>query len=226
VGVAQYPDDADELIRHAAGLVLNPNPLVMLDFIRDKLLGDSDKVAELALQWSGNTVIQETRTTFQTTRDVVGSYWQGSAYTQFNSYAGNLISNLDTNQTVMSNFAKTLGDCAQKVMETYGKALTLIVQTADDLFYVGALAGTLLLPGVNVITGSALLLKVFDKLNDFVKNVGNLVVETMNAIASYRSSAISFVSNATNFKVPEPLGPGTGSGIGNANQWHVAPYNK
>jgi len=48
----------------------------------------------------------------------------------------------------------------------------------------------------------------------------------MNTIASYPSDAVTFVSNATNFRVPEPLGPGTAAGLGSANQWHVAPYNK
>jgi hypothetical protein len=226
VNVPQYPDPADEIIRHAAGLVNQGNPLIVLDLIRDKLLGDADKVAELGRQWAANTVMQDTRTDLQTTRDVLGSYWQGPAYAQFDKYAANLVGNLDTNQTVIGNFGATLGKCGETVMSAYSNAVKLIAQTAADLLNIGALAGTLLVPGLDLITGPALLLKVIDKLSDFVKGFANLIAESMNQIASYHSSGISFAFNANNFRVPEPLGPGTAAGLGNANQWHVTPYNK
>jgi uncharacterized protein YukE len=226
VNVPHYPDQADEVIRNLATLVGNGSALALLDLIRDKLLGDSDKVDELAKQWAGNTVMQDTRRNLQATTDVLGSYWQGPAYQQFDKYAGNLLANLDANQSVMTSFAAVLTKCAEKVMSTYSDAVKLIWQAANDLLILGAMSGLVFVPYVDLITGPVLIVKALDKLDEFVKSVGDLVANAMNTIASYRSEAVTFVSNATNFRVPEPLGAGTGAGLGNANEWHVAPYNK
>jgi len=226
VNVPQYPDPSDEIIRHVAGLVGQRNPLVLLDLIRDKLLGDADKVAELGRQWAACRALPETRTALQTTRDVLGSYWQGPAYTQFGRYTDNLVGDLDANQSLMNGFATTLGDCAKTVMGSYSDAVNLIGQTAADLLSLGVEAGLLLVPGVDLIAGPDVLLKVIDKLDEFVKNVVALFAKGLDDIATYMASGISFTVNANNFRVPEPLGPGTAAGLGNANQWHVAPYDR
>ncbi|QUQ65291.1 WXG100 family type VII secretion target [Kutzneria sp. CA-103260] len=224
VASAPYPNDADQIIRMASELVFYTDPLHLLDLIRDRLFGDADKVVEMAHRWAENTVIPQTKVGLQTTKDVLGSYWQGPAYTQFNAYVGNVIGNLDANQAVMTNIATTLGNCAQVVQSTYASAIKLIGQCAGDLLNLGVLGASLFVPGVDLITGPALLLKAMDKLDDFVKNVATLLADAGNQIASYRSSGISFAANANAFKVPEPIGDSnSGAVIGSANDWHVIP---
>ncbi|GAA0651346.1 hypothetical protein GCM10010174_88870 [Kutzneria viridogrisea] len=219
-----YPQDADNVIRPIARLAFKTEVISLLDLIRDQLFGDADKVAAMAHQWAQNTAISDTRTELQTVKDVLGSYWQGAAYTQFNSYTTNIITTLDANQTVMANFATTLGNCAQVVQATYASAIKFIGQCAGALINLGGLTASLFIPGVDLITTPVLVVKAMDKLEDFVKNVTTLIADAYNQIGTYRSSGISFAANATAFKVPEAIaGSATGSVIGNARDWHVTP---
>jgi hypothetical protein len=117
--------------------------------------------------------------------------------------------------------ATTLGTCVQTVHNTYATAIKFIAQCAGDLINLGIYGVLAAIPVVDFVTGPMFVMKVIDKLTDFVKNVGGLIGDATTQIGSYKSSAISFATNANNFKQPEQLP----DQVGNPGSWRVVPNN-
>lgn len=109
------------------------------------------------------------------------------------------------------------------VFSTYASAITLIGNTVANLANLGAwtaiAVATAEVPGLDLITATALADKIMDTLTAFIKDVTALVSGAVTQIGQYKSQGISFANQATQFQHPELL-PGA---VGHTGEWQVNP---
>jgi hypothetical protein len=218
-----YPVDSDKKIRYAAGLVEYEAVSQMLDKIKNDLLGNAVRAEGLAREWANDARMIDAKGHLNSMKYTVSRCWQGPAFNAFNQYTIDAVGIMDKNAGGMDKIATTLGSVVQIVYDTYAKALTCIGNCAAALANLGLAVGiafaTAEVPVVNVLTSAAVLNKISDTLAAFMKEVTALIAAAITQMGQYKAQGISFVSQGTQFQIPEAVPDGTDQ----ASQWRVNP---
>jgi hypothetical protein len=217
-----YPYDSDEAIRKAADRVGFEAAKVTLDKVKT-WCGDAASVARIGGYWGDDTTMNDCKLALNGMRDDLSAYWKGPAYNAFSTYTINAVGVMDKDLATMGTMATTIGTSVTTVFSTYSTAITFVGNTAASLGSAGLWgvigAATSWIPGVNVVTASAVLAKIIDVLKDFVKDVTKLIADGVTQMGQYKAQGLSYVNQATQFQHPEPL-PGATKQLGG---WQVNP---
>lgn len=218
-----YPEQADQQIRVYANAVppyisnAGKQAIRMLDLIKNETFGNADKVELLANEWAQCNVMSDSAREFQDATNNLVGYWEGPASQQYIQYSGSATATMNANQAAMHGVATTLANCVKTVYDTYSLALQYIGNCAGDIVGLGGYGVLAAIPGVDIVSIPALIIKVVDTLSNFVKNVTSLVSGAVSQIGSYQSGDTSFLASGNSFRAPnEP-----GGELGHTNSWVV-----
>lgn len=226
--VPPYPMQADQQIRKYTNVVAPyigpdtaPKVIAQLDQIKNDLLGNIGDVSRIASELSRCAVMADSGNEIQSATNSLVGYWQGPASQQYTQYAGSLVSTMNSNQNVLTDIGKTLGDCLKTVYDTYAEAIRFIGNCAGDLAGLGgqgivAALGQLI-PGLDVLELSDFINKIIDILSDFVKNTADLLAQKYSLVGSYATSITSFLGSDKGFLVPSA----PGEELGHTSSWVV-----
>lgn len=221
--VATYPAQQDHEVRQAAIRVDYPAVIDTLNDIRNELLGDYVRVAELANHWGQSGVMRLPREDIANAKINVAQYWAGSAHRGFDGWSGDIVGMLDRNELTMGNISIVLGEMGEEVVKTYADAIEFIGKCAGNLVGLGGYAalasGTSWIPGVNVLTTEALVTKIIDALSTFVIDVSGLIADSTERVGAYKTDGDALVVRANQFKAPV----GLPREVGHPRSWNVVP---
>ncbi|QUH00449.1 hypothetical protein HUO13_06100 [Saccharopolyspora erythraea] len=71
--------------------------LRVLEIINKQLFGDAEKARLLADEWAERSTMENSRVAVQDAKNNLAGLWEGPAFAQFDRYASNMVSILDTN---------------------------------------------------------------------------------------------------------------------------------
>jgi len=221
-----YPEESDEMIRQVAHLVFDNAAVKALDTIRNELLGNIERAAQVADAWARNETMNNAKLEVNAMRDDLASYWKGPAYNAFSLYAGNVVGVIDKDLALMGTMSTTMGTAVTTVYNTYSSAIALIGKCAISLgsFQIWGMIGaaSALIPGVDVITTGALIYKIVDVLEDFAKAANDLISSAVTQIGQYKAQGLAFTNLAAQFQQPEKLPEATN----HLGEWQVNPLTQ
>jgi hypothetical protein len=221
-----YPDKADALIRGVAHQVEFrdiANLVKVLDEVKNQLLGNAERVEQLAHQWVRDTTMNDGKQELGDMKGKLASYWSGPACDAFTSYTDGVSSNLDMNGPQIAKMGETLAAAVETVFNTYASAIEFIGTCAADLVKLGVntgiFAATVEVPGLDILTGAEWIQTVVDTMAAMIQNVTSLIARATEQIGQYKSQAVGFAAAANQFQVPQsPPESATHVGL-----WHVKP---
>lgn len=221
--VPPYPVGSDKKIRSAAALVEYDAVSKMLTLIKTELLGNEVRAEGLAREWANDARMIDAKGDLNSMKYSLSRCWRGPAFNAFNQYTIDAVGIMDRNAGGMDTIATTLAGLMKIVYDTYATALTCIGNCAAALgnlgLSIGIAAATAPVPGLNVLVSAEVLNKISDTLAAFMKEVTALISAGVTQMGQYKAQGISFVSQATQFQMPEAVPNGTNK----ASQWQVNP---
>jgi hypothetical protein len=223
--VLPYPEGSDKKIRTAAALVEYEAVSKMLTLIKNELLGNEVRAEGLAREWANDARMVDAKGDLNSMKYSLSRCWRGPAFNAFNLYTIDAVGIMDKNAGAMDKIATTLASLMEIVYDTYAKALTCIGNCAAAIsnlgLSMGIAAATAPVPGLNVLVSAGVLNKISDTLATFMQEMTALIAAAISQMGQYKAQGISFVSQATQFQVPEAVPNGTNQ----ASQWQVNPNN-
>src|SRR5262245_40580460 len=210
----EWPEHAANVIKEVAGIVGHNDAVKAVVKVQDEIYGDIPRIVTLARHWGDKKSSSDTKalkmadlaTHLSLQSGNLGNYWTGNAYTAYKSYATSIVGILGTDGKVMDQFATSLGICADIVFNTYSKALSTIANVGAGLLgmnVTNVLFGlTWEIPGVDLVTGGVAVAKIIDTLEDFVKQIGDLIAAAIKLCGEAAKAGIDFSTSAGQFTAP------------------------
>lgn len=222
---APYPEEADREIRKAAEIFIRLTPfgsvgveaLRILEVINKQLFGDAEKAKLLAEQWAERSTMKDSREAVQDAKNNLAGLWEGPAFAQFDRYASNMVSILDTNHGVMKEMGTLLAGFVRIVFNTYASALTFMGQCAGEVVGIGASAALLRVPGANIVAVADIIMRVVDALSSFVSNVTSLIADNVRSLGEHQATEVSLQALLSKFQSPAT----PGGEVGHTSSWVV-----
>lgn len=223
----EYPQVTDAKIREFANLpfIGRPDILHLLDDVRDKLLGNPDRIQEMAFRFAHSKAVREARDDIGQAVQSLAGTWSGRAADQFATYASSVTNALEKEQEAVAGVSGILADIGQIVVDTYAKAIEFLGVCAGRLaaIDVKALLAAVasVVPGLNVIMWSDVIDTIIEAFGTLVESFAGLLASAAEQMGRFIGAAVGFDQINTDFiEIPDPP---SNSGIDNQKQWKIEP---
>jgi len=222
-----YPEDADAIIRRAAGFIGAHGIITLLDKLRVFIAGDIGKVLHLADTFASQKSLSNAVDQLNAAQLTLSTAWHGDAADQFATYAGMAKPILTQNQTSLVALTKTMSSIAQTIIDTYKNLLVVTGKCAISIYQLGgkigiAIGTTAVLPPLAPIN----IKDIADALNTafatFWQDCLNLLTCMLTNIGKLIGDRIDLTTLETNFAALPDVGSSTGV-IDDPARWHVKP---
>jgi uncharacterized protein YukE len=222
-----YPEDADAVIRRAAGFIGAHGIITLLDKARVFIAGDIGKVLHLADTFASQKALTDAVDQLNTAQLTLSTAWHGDAADQFAAYANMAKPVLTQNQTSMVTLTKTMSSVAQTVIDTYKNLLVLISKCASSIYQLGgkiaiAIGTTAILPPLAPFN----MKDIADALNTafatFWQDCFTLLTTMVTNIGKLIGDRIDLTTLETNYAALPEVGSSTGV-IDDPARWRIKP---
>jgi hypothetical protein len=214
---APWPDKQARTVYKHAMERSHQEALDTLAMIRNELFGDADRAEELATWWGENPAMTNSKAEIEASRENLAAYWQGGGYDSYNTYAINTSGRFATNEGVLNDVAGSMQGCVGIVYDTYKDAIDFISSCAHDLVNAElSIVEAAILGPLGLLKAAT---EIMGLLNDFVKNVADLVAKAVAKMGELREQGIFLSRQANDFMtVPDTAAP-----IEDPDMWAVKP---
>ncbi|WP_086846660.1 WXG100 family type VII secretion target [Amycolatopsis kentuckyensis] len=222
-----YPDDADAVIRRAAGFIGAHGIITLLNKLRVFVAGDIGKVLHLADTFASQSALSDAVDQLNAAQLTLSTAWHGDAADQFATYAGMAKPILTQNQASLVTLTKTMSSIAETIIDTYKNLLVVIGKCAININQLGgkigiAIGTSVVLPPLAPISFK----DVADALNTafatFWQDCLTLLGGMLTDIGKLIGNRIDLTTIETTFTALPEVGGSTGV-IGDPGRWHVKP---
>lgn len=210
---AEWPEKAARAVQEKAEEYDHGSALDALVMIRDMLLGDVDRMEELAVWWGQAPYPADSAMAIDESRNNLATYWQGDGYDAYTTYAIDAADRISRHKSVFDEIAATCEACVDIIYEAYGNALALISSCADRLAEASA---DFLEDGINPFNEAANVIRI---LNRFVRSVSDLIEAATRKMGELRQSGVFLARQAKDFGDFGALA----ELAGNPGSWAVKP---
>ncbi|QUG99466.1 hypothetical protein HUO13_00415 [Saccharopolyspora erythraea] len=213
----EWPEENASTVSKYANRFDHEGALGTLDMIRDELFGDSETMEALARQWGSDNTMTDSGLEIQRSSNELAGYWQGGGYDAYTKHEFAVRGLFGNNETQMNGISDVMLDCVELIYGTYADALRFISSCAHDLVSFSL---------ADLIPGAGTVVKIIQVLNDFVKNVSDLVaaaIEKMGTLMVKKGKLTTFANDFSGLGTDSggPLAPP--GAAGNPDAWNVKP---
>ncbi|MEV7552968.1 hypothetical protein AB0N89_25445 [Amycolatopsis sp. NPDC089917] len=223
----EYPQVADAKIREFANLpfIGRPDILHLLDDVRDKLLGNPNRMQEMIHRFATSRAMRDAYDDVGKAVQSLAGTWSGRAADQFTTYASSVTNSLEKEQEAVASVSEVLSDVRQIIVETYAKAIEFLgtcagrLATIDVKALLAAVASVV--PGLNAIMWSDVIDTIIEAFGTLVESFVGLLASAAEQMGKFFGAAVGFEQIGTNFiEIPDLP---SNSGMDNQKQWKIEP---
>lgn len=212
--VPPYPHEADRVVHEAAQAQGHVDALQQLDVVRAMTVGDAGTAEARARAWAQTPFLGEAGSRVEAARTELAAYWEGAAHRSFDRYADGFVRLTDANGTAHGAMSGALQRTVETIWFSYGTALRFLAACSGAILKTeGNILGKLMPWDWLGVAGA-----VGDALNEFARNVGDLVRDVTRQEGQLRAQAVAFAAAAQAVDPPRRL-PGAVPHVGN---WDVS----